>query len=188
MALGFAVGSRGADHNRSGAYEVDFSTKVDRLHGDPEAAIHAIETEDKAALMDSLILCKFLRGVFSDFYAESAELLRQVAGWDVTAEELHQTARRIVIAKKMYNEREGWKRTEDTLPNRFLSEGLPTTTDAVAALPKARLDAMIANYYRARGWDTDGRVPRSQVEEFELQILNGNDVDFGVQSCGTEIC
>ncbi|HYT93045.1 MAG TPA: aldehyde ferredoxin oxidoreductase C-terminal domain-containing protein, partial [Gemmataceae bacterium] len=31
MALGFAVGSRGADHNRSGAYEVDFSAKVDRL-------------------------------------------------------------------------------------------------------------------------------------------------------------
>src|SRR5678815_5771834 len=25
MALGFAVGARGADHNRSGAYEVDFS-------------------------------------------------------------------------------------------------------------------------------------------------------------------
>src|SRR5580765_6548646 len=24
MALGFAVGARGADHNRSGAYEVDF--------------------------------------------------------------------------------------------------------------------------------------------------------------------
>jgi aldehyde:ferredoxin oxidoreductase len=28
MALGFAVGSRGADHNRSGAYEVDFSARA----------------------------------------------------------------------------------------------------------------------------------------------------------------
>ena len=27
MALGFAVGSRGADHNRSGAYEADFSAR-----------------------------------------------------------------------------------------------------------------------------------------------------------------
>ena len=34
MALGFAVGARGADHNRSGAYEVDFSEKVDRRHVD----------------------------------------------------------------------------------------------------------------------------------------------------------
>src|SRR5439155_3130806 len=38
MALGFAVGSRGADHNRSGAYEVDFSARASRLHGSPEAA------------------------------------------------------------------------------------------------------------------------------------------------------
>src|SRR5206468_9845560 len=94
MALGFAVGSRGADHNRSGAYEIDFSEKADRLHGTPDAARLAVETEDRAALMDSLILCKFLRGVFSDLFAESADLLRRVTGWDMTAEELRQIARR----------------------------------------------------------------------------------------------
>src|SRR5205807_4023277 len=38
MALGFAVGSRGADHNRSGAYEADFSARADRRHGTPESA------------------------------------------------------------------------------------------------------------------------------------------------------
>src|SRR3989442_269679 len=76
MALGFAVGSRGADHNRSGAYEVDFSAKANRLNGTPDAARLAVETEDRAALMDSLILCKFLRGVFTDLYSESADLLR----------------------------------------------------------------------------------------------------------------
>ncbi len=76
MALGFAVGARGADHNRSGAYEVDFSDKVDRRHVTLDAVRHAIETEDKAALMDSLIICKFLRGVFEDFHAETAEMLQ----------------------------------------------------------------------------------------------------------------
>ena len=96
MALGFAVGARGADHNRSGAYEVDFSDKVDRRHVTLDAVRHAIETEDKAALMDSLIICKFLRGVFEDFYAEAAEMLRSVTGWDVTADELRETAGRIV--------------------------------------------------------------------------------------------
>src|SRR5437588_1180190 len=102
MALGFAVGSRGADHNRSGAYEVDFSARVDRLQGSPEAAVLAVDTEDRAALIDSLILCKFLRGVFADLYVESADLLSRVTGWDVTAEELRTTARRIVTAKKLY--------------------------------------------------------------------------------------
>ena len=75
MALGFAVSTRGADHNRSGAYEVDFSGDANRLHGDGRTAQLAIATEDRAAVMDSLILCKFLRGVFSDFYSEAAALL-----------------------------------------------------------------------------------------------------------------
>ena len=88
MALGFAVGTRGADHNRSGAYEVDFSDRVDRRNVGPDDAFHAVDTEDRAAIMDSLILCKFLRGVFDDFYAESAEMLNLVTGWDTNVEEI----------------------------------------------------------------------------------------------------
>jgi aldehyde:ferredoxin oxidoreductase len=161
MALGFAVGSRGADHNRSGAYEADFSAAADRLHGDEQSAALAVETEDRAALVDSLILCKFLRGVFTDLYAESAELLRLVTGWDVTADELQATAKRIVTAKKLFNQREGWKPEEDTLPERFLSEGLPAGTAPGATLPRERLRAMIAAYYLEREWNEDGTVPLS---------------------------
>src|SRR4051812_671698 len=109
MALGFAVGARGADHNRSGAYEIDFSERVDRRRLTPEAARLAMETENKAALMDSLILCKFLRGVFADFLAEAADILRLVTGWDMSADELRLTAERIVAAKKLFNIRAGWK-------------------------------------------------------------------------------
>jgi aldehyde:ferredoxin oxidoreductase len=170
MALGFAVGSRGADHNRSGAYEADFSPRADRLRGGPAAAGAAVETEDRAALIDSLILCKFLRGVFADLFAEGADLLRKVTGWDVTAEELRATARRIVTAKKLYNLREGWTRAEDTLPRRFLSEGLPAG-GADARLPRERLEAMVSAYYAARGWDDQGRVPPALVEELGLHDL-----------------
>src|SRR5918993_1981232 len=76
MALGLAVNARGADHNRSGAYEADLSGDLDRLAGG-EAHVHAaVETEDRAAAMDSLILCKFLRGVFEDPFPDWAALLR----------------------------------------------------------------------------------------------------------------
>jgi aldehyde:ferredoxin oxidoreductase len=149
MALGFAVGSRGADHNRSGAYEVDFSDKVDRRHATLDSVRHAIETEDRAALMDSLILCKFLRGVFADFYGEAAEMLRHVTGWDVTAAELHDTARRIVAAKREFNVLTGWTQEEDTLPDRFFSAPLPN--DGAAALTRERLQQLVAEYYRQRG-------------------------------------
>jgi aldehyde:ferredoxin oxidoreductase len=150
MALGFAVGSRGADHNRSGAYEVDFSDKVDRRHATLDSVHHAIETEDKAALMDSLILCKFLRGVFTDFHAEAAEMLRHVTGWDVTADELRDTARRIVAARRRVNLLAGWTPAEDTLPERFLDAPLPG--DPTAVLTGERLQELVAEYHRQRGW------------------------------------
>ena len=150
MALGFAVGARGADHNRSGAYEVDFSDTVDRRHATLDSVRHAIETEDKAALMDSLILCKFLRGVFTDFHAEAAEMLRAVTGWDVTADELRDTARRIVAAKRRVNLLAGWTPEEDTLPGRFLDAPLPG--DPAAVLTSERLHELVAEYHRQRGW------------------------------------
>ena len=83
MALGLAVNARGADHNRSGAYEADLSGELDRLAGGPAHVAAAVETEDRAAVMDSLILCKFLRGVFTDPFDEWAALLSAVTGWDV---------------------------------------------------------------------------------------------------------
>jgi aldehyde:ferredoxin oxidoreductase len=171
MALGLAVGTRGADHNRSGAYEADFSGKVDRRNGGTDSAIAAIETEDRAALIDSLILCKFLRGVFADLYTEAAELLRAVTGWDIDADELRLTSRRVVLARKCLNEREGWTRAEDTLPARFLSEE--------SGLSRGRLDAMITAYYEGRGWDEQGRVPMALRRTLSL-----DGPEFGAPSFG----
>ena len=150
MAIGLAVGARGADHNRSGAYEVDFSEKVDRRHATLDSVRHAIDTEDRAALMDSLIVCKFLRGVFEDFHGEMAGMLRSVTGWEVTADELRHTAARIVAAKREFNLLAGWTPEEDTLPDRFFDAPLPN--DALARLSRERLDSLVAEYHRQRGW------------------------------------
>jgi aldehyde:ferredoxin oxidoreductase len=158
MALGFAVGARGADHNRSGAYEVDFSEKVDRRRVTRDAVRHAIDTEDRAALMDSLILCKFLRGVVSDLYAESAEMIAAITGWDVTAGELRDTARRIVAARHEFNVRAGWTPDEDTLPDRFFDDVLPDDPDAV--LTRERFRDLVDEYRRQRGLSVEaGGLP-----------------------------
>ncbi len=168
MALGFAVGTRGADHNRSGAYEVDFSDDVDRRDVRPEAARLAVETEDRATLIDSLILCKFLRGVFDEFWDEMAEMLHLVTGWDTTADELRATAQRIVNAKKQFNILAGWTPDEDTLPERFLSQALPD--DARAALSSDRLAALVRAYNVARDWTGDGYLSSEQTAELELEL------------------
>jgi len=171
MALGMAVNARGADHNRSGAYEADLAGGHDRLAGGEAHAAAAIVTEDRAAIMDSLILCKFLRGVFTDPFPEWAALLSAVTGWDVDGAELQRTAVRIVIAKRLFNLREGWTRDEDWLPDRFLAETLELESGRSATLTPERLRSMIDAYYEGRGLDGDGLPGTDQLEALGLHVL-----------------
>jgi len=170
MALGLAVNARGADHNRSGAYEADLSGDLDRLAGGSGHVTAAIETEDRAAVMDSLILCKFLRGVFTDPFGEWAALLSAVTGWQVDGAELRQTARRIVLAKRVYNLREGWRPADDWLPDRLLTEPVTVGSGRVARLTPQRLRGMIDAYYTARGLDGQGRPAPADLADLHLKL------------------
>jgi len=168
MALGLAVSPRGACHNRSGAYEADFSGEVDRFSTDSKRGSLVAESENFAATLDSLIVCKFLRKCFSDFYQEAAEVLSKVTGWDYTGAELKRTGERIHTAKKLFNVREGWQPEDDWLPQRLLSETLPTGVGAGVGLSPEELRQMIQSYYRARGWDDRGYIPESRLAELNL--------------------
>ncbi|MET7992273.1 aldehyde ferredoxin oxidoreductase C-terminal domain-containing protein [Amycolatopsis sp. NPDC005232] len=168
MALGLAVNSRGADHNRSGAYEADLSGEVNRFRGGEAHVGAAIGTEDRAAVMDSMILCKFLRGVFEDPFSEWATLLSLVTGWPVDSAELRTTAARIVRAKRAFNQREGATAKDDTLPPRLLETPLELPSGRSATLTAQRLQAMVDSYYVARGLDEEGRVRASDLPDLLL--------------------
>ena len=171
MALGLATTPRWACHNRSSAYEADFSNRVDRLTVDDQRGLLAAASEDFEAVLDSLIWCKFLRRAFDDFYAESAQVYTMITGWDLTADELKLAGERINNLKKLFNLREGWTRTDDTLPPRVLEEKLPTGVVAGVGLTRHELDYMIASYYRARGWTNDGLIPQTKLSQLGLLEL-----------------
>lgn len=169
MALGLAVSPRGACHNRSGAYEADFSGAVDRFHGDSGRGPLVAASEDFASVMDSLIVCKFLRKCFIDFYGEAADLLSNITGWSCSTLELRRMGERIHTVKKLYNIREGWQPRDDWLPDRLLSETLPTGVAKGVGLTDAELREMIQSYYAARGWDDRGFVSQSKLHELGLR-------------------
>ena len=173
MALGLAVSPRGACHNRSGAYEADFSGEVDRLRADSGRGALVAASEDFASVLDSLIVCKFLRKCFGDFYSEAAELLNKVTGWDCSARELRRVGERIQIFKRLFNQREGWRPADDWLPPRLLSEALPTGVAQGVALTAGELREMIGGYYRARGLDENGFVPVKKLSELEITPVSG---------------
>lgn len=166
LALGLAVATRGACHNRSSAYEVDFS---DRLDADAEAtsrAAAAAAAEDQAALLDSLTLCKFLRHAFDDLHGEAAQLHSLVTGLPTTADDLRAAGERITNTKKLFNLAQGWTRADDTLPPRVLTDG-----DEPTLLSAPWLDRMIAAYYHVRGWDEAGGIPTAHLARIGLGDL-----------------
>jgi len=170
MALGLAVSPRGACHNRSGAYEADFSGEVDRLRADSGRGALVVASEDFAAVLDSLIVCKFLRKCFTDFYSEGAELLSKVTGWDCSSAELKRIGERIHNLKKLFNMREGWRSEDDWLPERLLSETLPTGVAQGTGLTPNELREMLQGYYQARGWDEKGFVPHKKLKELGISL------------------
>jgi aldehyde:ferredoxin oxidoreductase len=170
MALGLAVSPRGACHNRSGAYEADFSGKVDRFRGDSGRGPLVAASEDFAAVLDSLIVCKFLRKCFTDFYTEAAELLSHVTGWDYSGAECRRAGERIHTLKKLFNIRERWQPEDDWLPERLLSETLPTGVASGVGLSRDELRQMVRGYYEARQWSEDGFVPERKLRELGIAV------------------
>ena len=170
MALGLAVSPRGACHNRSGAYEADFSGAVDRLRGDRGRGALVAASEDFAAVLDSLIVCKFLRKCFADFYGEAAELLTHVTGWPASDRELRRVGERINIVKRLFNQREGWRPEDDWLPSRLLTEALPSGVAEGVGLSASELREMIGGYYEARELDANGFVTEARLGELEAGV------------------
>jgi aldehyde:ferredoxin oxidoreductase len=142
MALGLAVSPRGACHNRSTAYEVDFSDQLAPSASALARARAAAAAEDQAAVLDSLTVCKFLRHCFDDLYSEAGSLYLQVTGRPV---DLQAAGAHIVDLKKRFNQSQGWTRADDTLPTRLFD---PHT-----------LANLIDAYYEARGWSPEGLLP-----------------------------
>lgn len=129
---------------------------MDRFGADHTHVAAAVAAEDRAAVMDSLILCSFLRGVFEEPFVEWAQLLAPVTGWDIDAAELHSVAARIINTKRAYNAREGATAAQDTLPARILDSSVQLASGESVTLSVDTLHSLVLGYYAARGWDTDG--------------------------------
>jgi aldehyde:ferredoxin oxidoreductase len=161
-ALGLAVGTRGACHNRSAAYEPDVKGKVDRFAVEPGRWRLAKEQEEFAAVLDSLVVCKFSRGCFKDFHAEAARLYTLTTGLELTADDLRQAGERICNLKRVFDVREGVRREHDALPARLLEEPLVDGPGQGTRLTPDELTRLLDDYYQARGWSASG-IPTGET-------------------------
>jgi len=168
-ALAEAVSFRGADHNRSGAYNIDIKGKVDRLKAEKGRGQLVKDNEDIYALIDSLIICKNAKGTLYKELEDMAKLYNLVTGLEMTAQELAKAGERIMTLAKLINIREGLGRKDDNLPWKIMNQ--PIDEDGPvkgAVVTQDELDLMLDDYYTARGWNVDGVPTKAKLQELGL--------------------
>ncbi len=163
-ALAFATSYSGADNDN---YAFAAKGKVD--HYNKGRSKHVAEMDDTDALTDSLMVCKYSKPAFQKEYAEMATLYGSVTGNKISPEELKRAAERINVLTRLINVREGLSRKDDTLPWKVLNEPIPDEGPAKGSVVTQKdLDALLDDYYKTRGWASNGVPTTAKLQELGL--------------------
>ncbi|GAB4323322.1 MAG: aldehyde ferredoxin oxidoreductase family protein [Promethearchaeota archaeon] len=155
-ALAYATSSRGACHLRGymiGVEVLGVPKLVERFQISGKADLLK-RLQDGSRVTDSLVTCKFAE--YSLGFDHHARLLSAATGLDYSVDDLYLTGERVWNLERCFNLREGFGRADDSLPPRFLETPL---AEGASAGRVVDLEALLDEYYEARGWDERG-VPR----------------------------
>ena len=143
MGLSYATSARGACHLRGTFYKAELAGLVDR-DVIPGKALHHIDYEDRAALSDCLVLCRFFRDII--LWDELTAIITATTGLSLGKSELERLANSITQRTRAFNAREGLTPADDSLPERMLTE----KTEEGASLNRGQLETMVAEYNSIR--------------------------------------
>ena len=168
MALSYATSPRGACHNQSDYFFVDWGhTQADagidyyHRHAQAEKAANVARHQDWRTVYNSLVMCIFANVAPS----VQADLCNAACGYDLDVEELMASGERGWNLKRAINHRMGLTAENDRLP-RALLEPLPFGGTA-GFTPD--IQGMLYAYYDYRDWDmTSGRPSRRKLEQLGL--------------------
>ncbi len=154
MGLTFATSPRGACHLRTTFYKPELEGAIPPEQTEGKAEM-LTDYEDRMNIFDTLILCRFYRGVYQ--WEDLAESIQLATGRSLSKEELREIAANIATMTRQFNINEGWQAKDDLLPKRLTDEALPSGHSITAD----EMDYMLNDYYRLRGWNSQG-VPEGE--------------------------
>jgi aldehyde:ferredoxin oxidoreductase len=134
-ALGYATANRGACHLRG----------------------ETVEEQHARALNDSTGVCLFVQGGYGDDAVPEA--LRAVTGFDWTPDEYRKAGERIFNLEKCFNYREGFRREDDQVPDRFFEEPFTAGPKKAAVIDRDAFENLKTAFYVERGWDPKTTCP-----------------------------
>lgn len=171
MALTYATSPRGACHNQSDYFSVDWGHSQESLginfysrHAQAEKAGNVARHQDWRTIFNAIVMCIFAN-VEPD---EQVKLINAACGLDWNLEAMMKAGERAWNLKRAINNRMGLTRANDKLPKALLEP----FTDGGSAGFEPDLPGMLHAYYQARGWDLDsGKPSREKLMELGLEDI-----------------
>lgn len=161
MALSYATSPRGACHNQSDYFFVDWGHTESEIgiehfsrHAQAEKAANVARHQDWRAVYNSMVMC-----IFANVSPQmQVDLINAACGYDWTIVEMMRVGERGWNLKRAINNRMGLTAANDKLPKALL-EPLPTGgTEGFTP----DIQGMLYAYYAARGWDEKTGYPAKE--------------------------
>lgn len=171
LALTYATSPRGACHNQSDYFFVDWgqvepSIGVEFLDrkGGAEKARNVALHQNWRTVNNALVMCFF--AIVSPEL--QVELINAACGYEWTLDDMMRCGERGWNLKRAINNRLGLTRANDRLPKALLQ---PFETGGSAGFTPD-FEAMLAKYYDVRGWDIQtGKPTRGRLEQLGLNEI-----------------
>jgi len=169
MALSYATSPRGACHNQSDYFFVDFGHTYESIgityferQAQAEKAANVAKHQDWRTFFNSAIIC-----IFANVDPQmQVDLINAACGYEWTLADMIRSGERGWNLKRAINNRMGLTRANDKLPKALLEpykEG--GTMGFVPDFP-----ALLNAYYEARDWDVEtGKPSRAKLVELGLE-------------------
>jgi aldehyde:ferredoxin oxidoreductase len=168
MALAYATSPRGACHNQSdyffvewGQVEESIGLKFYERQAGAEKSANVAIHQDWRTVFNSLVMC-----IFANVPPQTiVELINSACGLEWKIEDMMTSGQRAWNLKRAINNRLGLTRANDKLPKGLL-EPLPNGGAAGYVIP---FEEMLEAYYDARGWDkATGKPSKEKLLELGL--------------------
>ncbi|MEM2956660.1 MAG: aldehyde ferredoxin oxidoreductase family protein [Candidatus Pacearchaeota archaeon] len=130
-----------------------------------------VEMQNFRAMIDSTGICLFA-ALDQSLEAPMLSLLSSITGVEYDKSAFLKTGERIFNLEKLFNYREGFRREDDWLPDRFFEDAFTIGPKKGAVLDRNKFRDMLTQYYKEREWDTETTKPsESKIKELELDKI-----------------
>ena len=163
MALAYATSDRGACHLRAWPAASEVFGDVDPFTAEGKAQM-VIDDQNLYCAKWSLVVCDF----YAIGYENIARLASAATGWKLSVDDMKIIGERIWNLIRLFNVREGLTRKDDTLPYRISNDPLKGGKADGHVVKPEDFHKMLDEYYKLRGWDSEGRPSKEKLRELDL--------------------